>query len=215
MQLPGSKQTYTQHHDRQQRSKSAHSNESAAALRQQHQLHMIDLMLARVSAAEAAIKQGRSQCCQFPPDINRQEPWGAAEGCKVLLHSMNSSSPGDFVLPTPESALNWVSRVDNLSRQLPGIDACEAEMDDRTVGSGHMDEGSGHVDEADGMLAACTERAHSSSGSSIDCLGLFLVPDDWLTDSIDEVDLACCPPVPNSSCVPGLVLPLMPPSLLH
>ena len=207
MQPPGSSPAYTQHQDRQKCSEAV-GNRSAAALRQRHQLHMIDLMLARVSAAEAAIKQGHGQCCQFPPEVNRQEPWGAAESCKVLLHDMNSDTPGNFVLPDPEPALNWGPHADSMSQQLPGIDDCDAETRDRTLDSDHMQE-------PDGLLAACTERAHSSSGSSIDCLGLFLVPDDWLTDSIDEIDLACCPPVPNSSCLLGLVLPLMPPSLLH
>ncbi|KAL3140178.1 hypothetical protein ABBQ38_004454 [Trebouxia sp. C0009 RCD-2024] len=180
---------------RMERQQHAHpmASESASALRQQHQLHMIDLMLARVSAAEEAIQLGLSQC---GPYLDSHDSWAPAESCKMLLDEIKVEASGDAGFSSIESLL--------LCAQQPQCSLEEmADVHDSPV----------HMDRSDYMLKGYTDRTHSSSGSSIDCPGRFLVPQDWLIDGNDEVDLAYFSKLPNDDAMLSLPLPLMSPSL--
>ena len=180
------------------------SSDSAAALRQQHQLQMIDLMLARVSAAEKAIQQGLFPSHQSEPYLN--DPWAPAESCNMLLHDMESSTPGDVDFAGIDLLLHGGQQAECKLEEV-------AVMDDST--SNGKNTSSVHIERPDDMLEGCTGRTHSSSGSTTDCPGLCLVPKDWLIDGNDEVDLAYFSTVSGDDSMLGLALPLMPPSLLH
>ena len=180
------------------------SAKAATARRQQHQLHMIDLMLARVSAAEKAIQQGSVQGSCFGPYPSMHKQWGGTQGCKVLLHDMGTGAP--VKLSDIDSPLVW-EQASIFSERLPDIDDAGGSLGDADL--------AGLDDESDSMMAESSQRAHSSSGSSLDCPGVCFVPNDWLTDSSDEVELACFTTLPASSCMPPSALPLMPPSLLE
>ena len=83
------------------------SSDSAAALRQQLQLQMIDLMLARVSAAKEAIQQGLFPSHQSEPYL--KDPWAPAESENMLLHDMESSTFGDVDFAGIDSLFAWWS----------------------------------------------------------------------------------------------------------
>ncbi|KAL3153912.1 hypothetical protein ABBQ32_013476 [Trebouxia sp. C0010 RCD-2024] len=170
------------------------TSESASVSQQQHQLHMIDLMLARVSAAEDAIQLGLSQS---GPYLNHCDCWAPAESCKMLLDEVKVEAPeGDAGFSSIDSFLLCAQQPQCSLEEMPDIH-------DKAV----------HVDRSDYTLKGYTERTHSSSGSSIDCPGRLLVPQDWLIDGNDEVDLAYFSKLPNDDSVLGLPLPLLPPSL--
>ena len=80
-------------------------------------------------------------------------------------------------------------------------------------GMAGMDDSPMHMSRPDDMLKGYPERTHSSSGSSIDCPGRFLVPQDWLNDGNDEVDLAYFSKLPTDGALLGSPLSLMPPWL--
>ena len=190
------------------RRQSAHpqTSETAAASCQQHQLHMIDLMLARVSAAEEAIHLGLAQPHQSDLCFrSHHDPWAPLNGCNKLLREKESGTRGETEFSGMESLLLGGSQQAECNLgQLAVMDDIKSNHKDKIL-----------MKAPDDTLEGCTERTHSSSGSSIDCPGRFLVPKDWFLDGSDEVDLDCFSTVSNDGSMLGLALLLMPPSLLQ
>lgn len=178
---------------------------SAAALRQQHQLHMIDLMLARVSAAQEAIQLGMRQPAHLGQHCKEQNNlWVPDESCNQLCNEMESSTPMEDNFCGVESLLLCSQQAECNEEQVPVMGDCESKSSIQGASSVYRDT-------PDDMLEECSERTRSSSGSSLDCPGLSFVPKDWLIDSNDEVDLGFFSAVPSGGMMLGL--PLMPQSL--
>ena len=197
------------HAQRMDRHQGAHpeTSETAAALRQQHQLHMIDLMLARVSAAEEAIHMGLAPPAQ--PDScfqSHHDPWEPAGSSNMLHQDMETGTHREVDFSAIDTLLLCDRQQAQCKLEQPAV------MDDST--SSFRDASSANG--PDNMLEGCTERTHSSSGSSIECPGCFLVPTDWLNDQPgDEVDLDYFSTISTEDSTLGLTLPFMPPSLQH
>ena len=204
--LPGPE--YAQQLDKQQSAGSG-TSKTAAASRQQHKLHMIDLMLARVSAAEEAIHLRLAQPNQSDSCFqSHHDPWAPVESCNKLLrnHKVQSGTPGEGIFSGIESLL----LCDDGQQS-----ECKMEQFAVMDNSQSNTKGAILLNGPDDMLQGCTERTHSSSESSFDCPGRFLVPNDWLIEGSDEVDLNCFSIGPNDNYILGPALPLMPPLLQH
>lgn len=166
---------------------------------------MIDLMLARVSAAQEAIQLGLrhphhlGQQCQEQNDL-----WVHPGSCNKLVNEMESSTPVEDNFCGVESLLLCSQQVECNKEQVPVMGHCESKSSIEGTTSVYRDT-------PDDMLEECSERTHSSSGSSLDCPGLSFVPKDWLIDSNDEVDLGFFSAVPSDGIMLGL--PLTPQSL--
>ena len=204
--LPAIGPEHTQQLDSRQQSGHPQTSETAAALCQQHQLHMIDLMLARVSAAEKAIHLGLALPHQSDSCFqSHHDPWAPLKGCNKLLREKESGTLGEADFSGMESLLLGGSQQAECKlEQLAVMDDNKSNIKDRSL-----------LKAPTNMPDGCTERTHSSSGSSIDCPGRLLVPKDWLLDGSDELDLDYFSTVSNDDSMLGLALPLMPPSLLQ
>lgn len=198
--LPGPE--HAQQLDRRQ-SSHPETGETTAALRQQHQLHMIDLMLARVSAAEEAIHQGLAQPHQSDSCFQSQHgAWAPVGSGSKLLCEVESGPPGEGDFSGINSLLLCNGQQTECKlEQLAAMDDSKSNIQDASL-----------VNQSDDM-EVCTEQTHSSIKSTFDCPGRFLVPNDWLTDGSDEVGLDYFSMVSNDNSMLGLALPLMPPSL--
>ncbi len=175
------------------------SVQSAAVLRHQHQLHMIDLMLARVTAAEEAMQQGiLLDALPISYLANAFGPFKEAKGCPVdqSVSALNAplapcherqESSGPCQIQTPFDSMASDASGDPLDSV--GRQFSEASVQEHV---GCLDVG---------------------STSLIDSPGSCLIPRDWLTDDNDEAELACPMAMFSGGKQVHTLLPLMPPSL--
>ncbi len=185
--------------------------ESATVLRHQHQLHMIDLMLARVTAAEEAMQQGSTEDAQHVPYLTGGFSTAKKPLAGVRCVPIEDCFPASVApIPHPEQLFvsAGLSNHDMLS-SLASTDIADSLYD--------------HLDDA--TAKAHTVSAEDDLGSMGDCPGSSLVPNDWLTDEREDPDWPCLTDecgVPDLPCLVSLVhlgkpvctsLPLMPPSL--
>ncbi len=185
--------------------------ESATVVRHQHQLHMIDLMLARVAAAEEAMQQGITMDAQHVPYLTggfstAKKPLAGVR-C-VPIKDCFPASVTPITHPEQLFASAGLSSHDMLS-SLASTDIADSLYD--------------HLDDA--TATAHTVSAEGDLGSMVDCPGSSLVPNDWLTDEREDPDLPCLTDECGGADLPCLVplvhlgkpvcasLPLMPPSL--
>ena len=157
--------------------------DSAASLRHHHQLLMLDLMLARLAAADGSFCQGSSAISQinpYMPDIFRLvKPTYSQQSMSI---TSDDASTAFMAPPMPQQSTtkHQTQEVETLDSALHGINLIEQ----------------GEV---------IVERAFESA---MDCPGSCLVPDEWLIDDCSESALDSY--VPEAMRLP---LSLMPPSL--
>jgi len=176
--------------------------ESATVLRHQHQLHMIDLMLARVTAAEEAMQQGISVDAQHVPyltggfstAVSAQQPLAGVK-C-VLADDCFPACVVPITRPEQPFVNAGLSHHDLLS-SLASTEITNSLYD-------HLN---------DVTAQAQTDIEESDLGSVVDCPGSGLVPNDWLTDECEGPDLPCLVSVVHLGKPVCTSLPLMPPSL--
>ena len=171
-------------------------------LRHQHQLHMIDLMLARVAAAEEAMQQGITVDAQHVPYLT--------SGFSTVASAQK-----------PLAGVKCVPADDYFPARVVPI--THPEQPFLSAGLSHHDmlSSPASTDIADSLydhLNDVTAQAHTVSaegdlGSVVDCLGSSLVPNDWLTDECEDPDLPCLVSLVHLGKPVCTSLPLMPPSL--
>ena len=185
--------------------------ESATVLRHQHQLHMIDLMLARVTAAEEAMQQGITVDAQHVPYLTG----GFSTAKKPLA--------GVRCVPTEDCFPASVAPITHPEQLFVSAGLSNHDMLSSLASTDVADSLYDHLNNA--TAQAHTVSAEGDLGSMVDCPGSSLVPNDWLTDEREDPDLPCLTDecgVPDLPCLVSLVhlgepvctsLPLMPPSL--
>ena len=184
--------------------------ESAVILRHQFQLHMIDLMLARVTAAEEAIWRGtpaNAQAILNPANLSDD----------AVSWSMPLGKPG--IGPVEDVLHEVIAPLTSCPQTLSqmsgsaslGVEAFSLSHD--LVSSNYA----GYIYE---LVADNTTQQHYSGGnvdscaeSLVDCPGSCLMPHDWLTDDCDEANSTRVPVMSLGKPVQA-ALPLMPPSLI-
>ena len=185
--------------------------ESATVLRHQHQLHMIDLMLARVTAAEEAMQQGITVDAQHVTYLTGGFSTAKKPLAAVRCVPIEDCFPASVAPITHPEQLFVSAGLSNhdMSSSLASTDIADSLYE--------------HLDDA--TAKAHTTSAEGDLGSVVDCPGSSLVPNDWLTDEREDPDLPCLTgegKEPNLPCLVSLVylgkpvctsLPLMPPSL--
>lgn len=157
-------------------------------LRHQHQLHMIDLMLARVAAAEEAMQQGITVNAQYVPCLS--SGFGTIVTAQHPLAGVQCV-PGDDCFP---------ARVAPITHSEPPFVSAGLSNHDMLSSLASTD-------------IAHTVSAEGDLGSVVDGPGSSLVPNDWLTDDCEFPDLPCLVSLVHLGKPVSTSLPLMPPSL--
>lgn len=187
---------------------------SATVLQHQHQLHMIDLMLARVAAAEEAMQQGITVDAQHNPYL--------ADGFSAVV-SAQKPLAGVKRLPADDCFPAHVVPVTHPEQLFVSAGLSHHDMLSSLVSTDLADTLYDKLNDV--TVQAHTVSAEGDLGSMVDCPGSSLVPKDWLTDECDHTHLPCLTDEceePDLPCLVSLVhlgkpvctsLPLMPPSL--
>lgn len=174
---------------------------SATVLRHQHQLHMIDLMLARVAAAEEAMQQGITVNAQYVPCLS--SGFGTIVTAQHPLAGVQCV-PGDDCFP---------ARVAPITHSEPPFVSAGLSNHDMLSSLASTDIAHSLCDHLNATAQAHTVSAEGDLGSVVDGPGSSLVPNDWLTDDCEFPDLPCLVSLVHLGKPVSTSLPLMPPSL--
>ena len=179
---------------------SSDHSDPASILQHRHQLHMIDLMLARVTGAEEAMRQGIAV---------------DAERIPFLGGTLSTLGPIEGSLKGPD-----VLAVDDYFGECNEPVTSQGHLS-MTTGFSHQ-EGDSLSSLASSDISHCLyegftrERAQDLTGtgesnlaSVEDCPGSSLVPVDWLADDSADIDMACPFPLVHAGmpmCTSHLVM---------